>query len=282
MFMKGHGVAFGAGTVINAIAAWKGSAFSVDLKTEAEVVLGGSGIRGEMEGGGDTRLIEHACGIVLKRYDNDSGATIRTKSEVPIASGLKSSSAAANATVIATLRALGMELDPLDMVRIGVQAALETGVSITGAFDDACASMLGGVVVTDNFERRLLKKETMRSGVVIYAPDKKAFSSQTNVKRSRVVAPWVEMAFDLAMKGQYEKAMTLNGFLYTHALGFSAEPMLEALELGVEGVSLSGTGPSYVALASGENADRLAKAWSSYPGKVITTTVNDIGAYTLE
>lgn len=218
----------------------------------------------------------------MKRYDDGMGATIRTKSEVPIASGLKSSSAAANATVIATLRALGKEMDALDMVRIGVQAALDAGVSITGAFDDACASMLGGVVLTDNFERRLLKRDTISSGVVIYAPDKKAFSSQTDVKRSRVVAPWVEMAFDLAMRGRYEKAMTLNGFLYTHALGFSAEPMLAALELGVEGVSLSGTGPSYVALASGETADRLVKAWSAYPGRVIVTAVNDVAANTLE
>ena len=278
----GHGTAFGAGTVINAIAAWKGCAFSVDLKTEAEVVLGGDGIRGVIEGGGDTKLIERACEIVLKRYNVDSGATIRTKSEIPIASGLKSSSAAANATVIAALRALGKEMSPLDMVRVGVQAALDAGVSITGAFDDACASMLGGVVLTDNFERRLLKRDSMRSGVVIYAPEKKVFSSQTDVKRSRVVAPWVEIAFDFAMRGQYEKAMTLNGFLYTHALGFSAEPMLVALELGVRGVSLSGTGPSYVALASGEAADRLVKAWSAYPGRVIMTTVNDIGAYTLE
>ncbi len=279
--MRGHGIAFGAGTVINAIATYKGSAFGLELKTEAEVTLTGGAIKGEIEGGGDARLIERACGLVLGRFGVESGATIRTTSEVPQASGLKSSSAAANATVLATLRALGRDMEPLEAVRLGVRAALDTGVSITGAFDDACASMLGGVVVTDNRNNELLKREEIESDVVIYAPDRKAFSSATNVARSRAVAPWVDMAFGLAMRGEYKKAMTLNGFLYTAALGFSPEPMLAALESGVSGVSLSGTGPSYVALADGESIDRLKAVWSSYPGRVVVTRTNNAGAFTL-
>jgi shikimate kinase len=278
--MRGHGIAFGAGTVINAIATYKGSAFGIGLKTEAEVKLEGDSIRGEIEGGGDTRLIERACGLVLEKFGVESGARIRTTSEVPQASGLKSSSAAANATVLATLRAIGRDMEPLEMVRLGVRAALDTGVSITGAFDDACASMLGGVVLTDNRKNELLKREAIESAVVVYAPDRKAYSSGTNVGRSRAVAPWVDMAFELAMRGEYKKAMTLNGFLYTAALGFSPEPMLAALESGVVGVSLSGTGPSYTALVEGESIDKLRAVWSSYPGRVIVTKTNNAEAYT--
>lgn len=279
--MRGHGIAFGAGTVINAIATYKGSAFGITLKTEAEVTLRGDLVEGEIEGGGDTRLIERACELVLEKFDVDSGARIRTKSQVPQASGLKSSSAAANATVLATLRAIGRDMEPLDMVRLGVRAALDAGVSITGAFDDACASMLGGIVVTDNRNNELLKREPVESDVIIYAPDKKAFSSQTNVARSRAIGPWVDAAFDMAMRGEYRRAMTLNGFLYTAALGYSPEPMMAALELGVDAVSLSGTGPSYVALASGEKLEKLRAAWSSYPGKVMITRTNNTGAHTL-
>lgn len=279
--INGIGTAYGAGTVINAIATWKGSAFAIDLKTRAEVRLKGDLVEGEIEGGGDSRLIERACELTLEKLDIDSGARISTTSEVPVASGLKSSSAAANATIIATARAARQTIDPLDMVRIGVRAALDTGVSVTGAFDDACASMLGGVVVTDNREKTLLKRESFESEVVVYAPDKKAFSADTNVKQSRLVAPWVEMAFDLAVRGEYRKAMTLNGFLYCSALGFSTAPMLAALDLGIEGVSLSGTGPSYVALASGERADRLAESWSAYPGRVIRTKTVNESAFTI-
>ena len=98
-------------------------------------------IKGCIEGGGDTTLIEYCISLTLQRFGCDCGANVATKSEIPIASGLKSSSAAANAAVLATLDALGEKLDVLEAVKIGVQAALEAKVTITGAFDDACASM---------------------------------------------------------------------------------------------------------------------------------------------
>jgi shikimate kinase len=280
--MKGHGTAFGAGTVINAIASWKGCAFSIDMTTEATVEIGGDRIEGEIEGGGDTRLICRACELVMEKFGAGPGAKISTASRIPMASGLKSSSAAANATIIATLRALDKKMDPLDMVRLGVRAALDSGVSVTGAFDDACASMLGGIVATDNKKNELLRRDPFESRVVIYAPDRQAFSSQTNVKRSRLMAPWVDMAFEMALKGDYKKAMALNGFLYTAALGFSPEPMLAALELGIEGVSLSGTGPSYVALVDDESLGSLKDAWSKYPGRVIVTQTNNRPAFSPE
>ncbi|HUL61460.1 MAG TPA: shikimate kinase [Methanocella sp.] len=279
--MKGHGVAYGAGTVINAIAAWKGCAFAIDLRTEATVTLRGDLIEGEIAGGGDTGLIERACELTLDALCVDSGARVRTTSGIPVASGLKSSSAAANATVIATARAAGRDLDPLEAVRIGVRAALDAGVSITGAFDDACASMLGGIVLTDNREKTLLRREAFEADVVVYVPDRQAFSAQTDVRRSRLVAPWVEMAFDAALRGDYRRAMTLNGFLYCSALGFSPEPMLAALDLGITGVSLSGTGPAFVALVAGEQADRLKAAWSAYPGRVLAVRTVSEGAYAL-
>ena len=39
MRRRGTATALGAATVLNAVANWKGSAFGVDLKTSAEVVL---------------------------------------------------------------------------------------------------------------------------------------------------------------------------------------------------------------------------------------------------
>ncbi len=211
------------------------------------------------------------------------GGTVTTRSEVPLARGLKSSSAAANATVLATLDAIGESMEPLDAVRIGVQASKEAGVTITGAFDDACASFFGGVVVTDNKEMQLIKRVEREMDVLVFAPDKKAFSAQTDVSRSKLVAPWVDIAYDLALDGEYERAMTLNGFLYCGALGFDTEPMMQALELGIEGVSLSGTGPAYTALVENDKVDILKDAWenSGVSGNVIRTKINNEGAMRL-
>ncbi|MCE8423775.1 MAG: shikimate kinase, partial [Candidatus Methanoperedens sp.] len=276
MNQTGYAYAYGAGTIINAISIWKGAAFGIDLQTEAEVFLTDDRkIIGYMEEGGDTTLIERCVESTLLRFGSKKGAKVSTKSQIPIASGLKSSSAAANATVLATLDALGEKLEPLEAIKIGVQAALDAKVTITGAFDDACASMLGGFVITDNKNKALVKREERDSEVLILSPDKGVFSSGTNVMRSRLIGRWVEMAYKEAVAGNYEKAMTLNGFLYCAALGFSTEPMMAALEVGIEGVSLSGTGPAYTALGAPELLDKLEPVWSRLGGKVIRTKVNN-------
>jgi len=287
MTLEGHACASGAGTIINAIATWKGAAFGIDLKTFVKVELSESetGISGSIEEipEGDARLIERCVELVLEKFELEFGGTVRTRSEIPLAGGLKSSSAAANASVLATLRAIGETLPALEIVKLGVRAAKEVGVTVTGAFDDACASFLGGIVITDNRNMELVRREEIESRVLIFAPAKKVFSADTNVKRSRLIAPYVELAYCLALEGDYERAMTLNGFLYCGALGFDAEYMLRALECGIKGVSLSGTGPSYAALVKDDQVKELKSAWEScgMEGRVIETSINNRDAISL-
>ncbi|MFP4654369.1 MAG: shikimate kinase [Methanohalobium sp.] len=284
MTLTGNSYALGAGTIINAIATLKGSAFGVDLKTYAKVELSEDSdiIHGEIDGNpdADTALIERAVELVLQHYGYDYGGNVATKSEIPIASGLKSSSAAANATVLATLDAIGESMEPLDAVRIGVQAAKDSAVTITGAFDDACASFFGGIVLTDNEKMELIKRTECNSDVLIFAPDEKGFSSHTDVSRSKLVADWVNIAYELALDGDYGHAMTLNGFLYCGALGFDTELMMRALEVGVEDVSLSGTGPAFTALVENNKVDELKQTWENcnISGNVIKTKINNKGA----
>jgi shikimate kinase len=273
--LKGYATANGAATILNAVATWKGSAFGIDLKTLAEVELNDSGcINGEVPGV-DTRLIEHCVELVLKRFECTCGAIVRTRSDIPVASGLKSSSTAANAVVLACLDALDEEMDLILAAKIGVAAARDMGVTITGALDDALASMLGGAVVTDNREMMLLKRDEFSRDVMLLVPDKKLYSKDTDVRRSRAITPLADVAFDLAMRGDYGRAMTLNGFAYCGALGLPIEPLLTALEAGAEGVSLSGTGPAYAALIDKEKMNALEAAWRLLGGRVIRTKTNN-------
>jgi shikimate kinase len=288
---KGYAWAGGAATVLNAVATWKGAAFGIDLKTTAEVELDDSGIiRGDVPGV-DTRLIETCVQMVLKRFGCSYGAVVRTKSEIPVASGLKSSSTAANAAVLATLDALQVEMNDemnevkndaineemtlLEAAKIGVAAAREVGVTITGALDDALASMLGGMVVTDNRKMQLVKRVEFTSPVMLFVPEKKLFSRDTNVSRSRLIAPVADVVYDLALRGDYARAMTINGLAYCAALGLPTEPMLLALETGAGGVSLSGTGPAYAAIIDEGRMEALEAAWKPLGGKVIRTRANN-------
>ena len=276
--MIGCGRAGGAATILNAVANWKGSAFGIGLMTYAQVELDHTGtIRGDVPGL-DTRLIETCVAMVLERLGYSYGAVVRTKSDIPVASGLKSSSTAANATVLATLDALQEDMDPIEAAKIGVAAARKAGVTITGALDDALASMLGGVVVTDNREMQLMKREELDTPVVILSPDRKLFSGETSVSRSRLISPVADVVYDLAMRGDYGRAMTINGLAYCAALGLSAEPVLLALQAGARGASLSGTGPSYAAIIDESRVEELEAAWRPLGGKVIRTYSNNKGA----
>jgi shikimate kinase len=275
---RGRATALGAATVLNAVANWKGSALGVDLKTSAEVVLDDSPqVKGDVPGI-DDRLIVRSVELVLQRFSVDAGGIVRTESEIPLARGLKSSSAAANAAVLATLDALDEELDPLEATRIGVAAARDVGVTITGAFDDATASMLGGVVVTDNREMELLKREELKSRVLLLVPEEKIFSKDTDVRRSRLIAPIADLIFDLALAGDYARAMTINGLVYCSALRLSSDPIFAALNSGARGASLSGTGPAYAALVDDENIGEVESAWLEFGGRVIRTKVNNVGS----
>ena len=258
----GYGCAFGGGTIINAIASWKGCAYATELKTYSEVrLIDDRHLLSEESGrvigknydnpNTDTRLIELCVEYVLDQFDCRQNASVFTKSCIPVAGGLKSSSAAANACVLAALDAVGAEMPEDEIVKLGVRAAKEAGVTITGAYDDACASFYGGVAVTDNKNMRLLKQEHFFYDVLILNPGTQAFSAQTNVAHSILISDLIDTAFEMALAGDYKKAMKMNGLLYCGVLGFDPMPAVSAMEIGNElGVicGLSGTGPSFTAL----------------------------------
>ncbi len=277
--MRARAAAPAAGTVLNALANGYGSAFAIDAYTEATVELDGSGtVDGEAAGepDADTRLIERCVESVVERFGDGEGGHVRTESEVPMASGLKSSSAAANATVLATLAALDVDIDREDACRIGVEAARDAGVTVTGAFDDASASMLGGVTVTDNTEDELLGREEPDWHVLVYTPDERGFSSDADVSRCERIAPMADIALGLATDGEYRDAMCVNGFAFCAALDRSTEPIVEALPNAA--ASLSGTGPSYTAVGDRETLARLADTWSQRTGETWLTTTQQTGA----
>ncbi|MFC6718386.1 shikimate kinase [Natrialbaceae archaeon GCM10025810] len=285
--MDGRAVAPAAGTVLNALATGRGSAFAIDLETTASVTLTDDGaIEGAVEGqpDADTTLIERCAATTIEAYAETAGleseaigARVRTESEVPMASGLKSSSAAANATVLATLDAMQIAdaVDRIDACRLGVEAAREAGVTVTGAFDDASASMLGGVTVTDNRTDELLEREPVDWHALVYTPPERSFSADADVSACERVAPMADLVCELALEGRYGEAMTVNGFAFCGALGFPTEPMLEALP-DADGVSLSGTGPSYVAVGDRETLAALEERWGERDGSTrLLRTRND-------
>ncbi|RQG90010.1 shikimate kinase [Natrarchaeobius halalkaliphilus] len=277
--MDGRAVAPAAGTVLNALATGTGAAFAIDLETTATVDLTDTGeIVGEIVGrpDADTSLVERCVELTIETHAESAGldesavgARVRTESDVPMASGLKSSSAAANATVLATLDALAVvdSVDRIDACRLGVQAARDAGVTVTGAFDDASASMLGGVTVTDNATDDLLVRDELDRHALVYTPPEQSYSADADVSACERIAPVAELVEELVLEQRYGEAMTVNGFAFCGALEFSTGPMIDALP-DAAGVSLSGTGPSYVAVGDRDTLADVETRWTERDGTV--------------
>lgn len=278
----------GSATVVNAIATGKGSAFGIGLHVEAEAKLSGSGISCISREGADTSLIELCAGMVIDRYGVDTGVEIITRSELPVASGLSSSSAASNAAVMAVSSLISDEfqveaMSDEEILDMAVDASLRAGVTVTGAYDDASASFYGGLTVTDNTAREIISRREMENQkVLIYMPDRKSLTAQSDVPRMKLLAPWVDMAFREVLNGRVHRALTLNGILYCASLGFDPGIALDALEAGAAAAGLSGTGPSFVALADEDSVPGVINAWESLEGNLIITSVNNRGTFVVE
>lgn len=274
----------GSATVINAIATGSGSAFGIKRYVTAEVELKSSGIICKSDKAVDTTLMELCVKRVLQNFDIDTGVRVKTFSDLPVASGLSSSSATSNAVTMATALTLLNEydsdqlIDDFEILNMAIDASLEAGVTITGAFDDASASFFGGLTVTDNVNRKILKKEQMEEqNILIYMPDKKSLTAQSDIGKMKLLSPYVKLAFDQALKGDIYKALTLNGLLYCAALEFNPNIALDALNAGAVAAGLSGTGPSFVAITDNNSLENVLDVWGQYEGEVIHTDVDNEG-----
>ena len=270
MTEKGFGSCKGAATVVNAIATGKGAAFGIDLTTRAYVTLRrDAGVHVKIDGhpSEETLLAERCVMNVLERYCDREyrGADVRTCSEIPISKGLKSSSSAANAIVTATLNALSCDVDKNEILSIGVKSAKEAKVTITGAFDDASAALLGGLVITDNTKNEIIKRVPMPEDlkVLIHVPD---FSiRKRDVPIDRVKQCFVEskIALQLALDGDFAEAMKMNGKTQERAMDLNGDISDMAMRCGALSAGLSGTGPATVLLVREHDVEKFKNCFSS-------------------
>ena len=276
----------GSATIINAIATGYGSAFGIALDIKCEAKITSSSIKCENDVGADTGLMDLCVQKVFNHYNidkDDFGIHLKTKSTLPMASGLSSSSASSNAIVKVTSNIIAEEfnlspLTDLEVINMAIDASLDAGVTITGSFDDATASYFGGVVVCDNKKRKfILKEEMVEYPILVYMPGYHSQSGDSDAERMKVLAPLVKTAYEFACNRQFFKALNLNGLLYSATLGFNSAIAVDALQSGALASGLSGTGSSFVAIASEDKIDGVKEAWDKYDGRVIETSVDNVG-----
>jgi shikimate kinase len=268
---------------MNAMATGTGASLGVNLWTKARVTITDQGsFKGcnLTEPDEDVGLIETTARRVFKRFNvpRRFGALIETESIIPVAVGLKSSSASSNAVALATVNALGKKASPLEVINLAVDASLEARVTLTGAFDDACACYFGGLFLTDNTHRRVLRRFSLDTNlsVLIHVPEGKRYSRDVKAADLALIKDFMPTVQRGIWNGNYWPALTLNGLLYSSALSCDTSPTRAALEAGAVAAGISGKGPATAAVVPPKKLMNILDSWDAYAGRVIEASLNSI------
>ncbi len=274
---KARATMHGAISIVNAVATGNGSSLGISLRATAEVGIGrGKGIKFLTGKNGDRLINNIVRNTMPKETIDNNQIMIRVKSEIPIGYGLKSSSAVSNAVALACSR-LAREDEDIDdyaVLDAAVRASLEAKVTVTGAYDDATACYFGGFTVTDNYARRLIRREEAPENLyaIIFLPRN---TPRGDVRKLRNLSDLFTDAFRLAEAGEYWKAMKLNGVLASAALSSKYAPIMAMLESGALAAGVSGNGPSITAVTYEEKINEIKSALSKFEGRMLVSKVNN-------
>ena len=269
---------FGAISIINGIATGKGSTLGISLKVTAKITLepGHTGISKNFVN--DKLINKIIKSTIPNKILNNNFISINLTSDIPAGWGLKSSSAVSNAISLACHKLVNDTIYDRSVLNAAVNASLWAKVSITGAFDDACACYFGGIILSDNLYKKLIKREQINSDLcaVIFLPNGISRGDMTKLKLHRDL---FNHAFKLAIRGDYWKAMNLNGILVNSIIYNNYEPLLDSIENNCLAVSYSGNGPAIAAVAHKDNVENLKSSLDKFRGKLIVSPVNNSKAF---
>lgn len=258
--------AFAAGTIVNALATNYGSAFALDLVTNVKLRFENDLKENIVYEDGKkvkNQIVDRLLTAIKKK------AIVEIESKIPRQSGLGSSSAFMNALILAIFKELNEELNAHTILTMNARISLEMGISYTGAFDDASASLLGGIVVTNNSKMKILKWDKKSAKALVLIPTWQR--NDVLIDEIKKDVEFIKKAIKEALDGKYRDAMLHNSLHYCSALKYPLEPLNVALNYDVA-AGLSGNGPCYVAFG---NVDELYKAWKEFGEVVKTRIVNE-------
>ena len=274
---KAKATVHGAISLVNAIANQKGATLGIALKVEVIVeASSGKGILLQSKNKSfSTRLINKTVEKIVSKKDLEQNKiTITLDSEIPTGYGLKSSSAISTAIALACAKIFKSKFTEQQILLAGVDASIESKVSITGAFDDVCSCYYGGFNVTDNAKKKRIHFEKGPTNLiaVIFIPKNRKRGNLKDLKPLSVV---FEKAWELARKTNYWEAMIINGLVTATILKSNPKIITKLIEKGALGASVSGNGPAVVAITKKENEVNIKKVFSTLEGNVIVSKVNN-------
>ena len=274
---KAKATIHGAVSIVSAIDNKKGATLGIELKVEVTIETSeGKGIVIQSENRSlSSRLINKTIEKIIPKKDLEKNKILITlTSEIPTGYGLKSSSAISSAIALACAKIFKPKLTDKQILVAGVDASIESKVSITGAYDDACSCYYGGFNVTDNGKRKRIHFERIPSNLiaVIFIPKNR---KRGNLKKLKILSSIFNNAWELAKEKKYWESMTINGLATSAILNSDPKIIIDLIEKGALAASVSGNGPSIAAIVKKENVSNIKKVFEALEGNIIVSKVNN-------
>lgn len=274
---KAKATVHGAISLVNAIANQKGATLGISLTVEATVEASpGKGISIQSENRSlSSRLINKTIEKIVSKKDLEQNKiTVTLDSEIPTGYGLKSSSAISSAIALACAKIFKPKYTDQQILLAGVDASIESKVSITGAYDDACSCYYGGFNVTDNAKKKRIQFEKGPSNLIaiIFIPKNR---KRGNLKKLKILSSVFENAWELSRKTNYWDAMIINGLATASILNSDSKIITDLIEKGALGASVSGNGPAIAAVTKKENEAAIKKVFSTLEGSIIVSKISN-------
>lgn len=162
---------------------------------------------------------------------------------IPQMQGLKSSSAIVGGALMLNLLANKIDMSMDDVLRIGSEISLELGLSATGATDDLAASLLGGLVICNNREKKLIKRCAVPNmPVLIISIPGQSSSKNFGENDFSLISGHYPNPSEINEKNFLEIAV-INGFLLSKISGFKIPDYLKKNN-SAKYIGINGRGPS--------------------------------------
>jgi shikimate kinase len=276
--MKGVGRATGAITFVNALATGVGSAAGVALDLEAAVELHPVGASGGLviPPDSDSPLVRATADAALRAWapGRPWSGRLSIRSGIPLAKGLKSSSAVSGAVARAIAAALQVLVTNEEVGRLSADVSQAIGLSATGAFDDALATLEPGVHVTENGPRRRIRTDALDPSwqVILWIPHHTHLPSPVYRDRFRELAAEGRAAEEAARRGDALGAMAANTEIVERAVGYSYHELREEVERrGALAAGVSGLGPALAVITPPERISVILRCLPPGEGEVLVT-----------
>jgi shikimate kinase len=244
-------------TIVNALPTGIGCALGIGIPVRARITLHPSPSSREpvlrYSRGANTPVVREALRLALDRYGPNGAwsADVELRSQIPPGRGLKSSSAVATAVALAAARATGEDPGDEEIARLAAGAGRTSGISATGAMDDALASLRPGFCVTDNRADRVIRSVPPDPNwrVALLIPrEHHARSPEWKAAFEREAAAG-RRAADAALRGEWWTAMAANTELVERTMGYHYQELREELaRRGALASGVSGLGPALAAI----------------------------------